>query len=109
MNWVTIVLGAALFLAPFVTGYSGTPMALWTNLVMGAVIAVLGYKQWYKWAAGAGLVTLVAPWVLGFGGVIAAMWSCLILGCAVALLAGYRGFFAARNAQTSSNAQHHAV
>lgn len=94
MNWVTIIAGVALFLAPFVFGYSGNPAALWTSLVMGVVIAVLGYLKAYKWAAGMGVVTFVAPWILGFSGIGAALWSCLIVGGLVAILAGYSGFLA---------------
>ena len=108
MNWVTIVLGAALCLAPFVLGYSATPVALWTSLIMGVVIGVLGYVKQYKWAAGVGLLTAIAPWVLGFSGIAAALWSCLILGVAVALLAGYQGFFAEKRIEGGSG-QHHAA
>ena len=93
MNWIVIISGVALLVAPFVFGYSGMPMALWTSLIMGVVITFLGFKQFYKWAAGMGILTFIAPWILCFSGVGAALWSCLILGGAVALLAGYRGFF----------------
>lgn len=99
MNWVTIISGVVLFLAPFVFGYSGQPAALWTSLVMGAVIAILGFMQSYKWAAGAGVVTFVAPWILGFSGISAALWSCLIVGALVAILAGIRGFSQAGSVQ----------
>lgn len=92
MNWVTMVGGAALFLAPFISGYTGTPAALWTNLIMGMVIAVLGYMKNYKWAAIAGLLTFVTPWVLGFSGVSAAQWNCLIIGGVIAIADGYQGF-----------------
>jgi hypothetical protein len=98
MNWVTIVAGALLFIAPFLTGYSGTPWALWTSLVMGVVIVALGFMQSYKWAAIAGVVTFFAPWVLGFNGIGAALWTCLIVGGVVAIMDGYRGFFLVRPA-----------
>jgi hypothetical protein len=108
MNWVTIVLGVALFLAPFVFGYSGTPWALWTSLILGTVVAILGYKQTYKAAAIVGLVVFVAPWILGFSGVPGALWSYLLLGGAVALLAGYRGFISEKETQAGS-VRHHAA
>ena len=97
-KWVTIISGALLFLAPFVFGYSGTPVALWTSVIMGVLMVVLGFLGSvlsYKWAAGAGVVTFVAPLVLGFSGISTALWSCLILGGLVILLAGYYGFFSA--------------
>jgi hypothetical protein len=59
--WVTLIGGVVLFLVPFITGYSGTPTAFWIWLIMGMVIAALGYLKNYKWAAGAGLITLIAP------------------------------------------------
>lgn len=92
MNWVTMVGGAALFLAPFISGYTGTPAALWTNLILGVVIAVLGYRKNYKWAALAGLLTLVAPRVFGFSDVGAAVWNCVSIGSVIAIADGYQGF-----------------
>lgn len=94
MNIVSIVCGAVLFLSPFIFGYSGTATALWTGLVLGAVIAVLGYLKIYKWAAIAGLAAFISPWVLGFSEIGAALWISLIVGAVVALGAGYLGFFA---------------
>lgn len=105
MNWITIILGVALFVAPFVMGYSGAPLALWTSLILGAVVALLGYMKSYKVAAVLGLVVFVAPWVLGFSGVSSAFWSCLLLGGGVALLAGYQGFFGQAGAG-AGGAQH---
>ena len=95
-KWVTIISGALLILAPFVLGYSGTSVALWTSVIMGVLMVILGFLGSvlsYKWAAGAGVVTFVAPLVLGFSGISTALWSCLILGGLVILLAGYYGFF----------------
>jgi len=93
MNWVTMIGGAALFLAPFISGYTGTPAALWTNLIMGVVIAVLGYMKNYKWAAIAGLLTAVAPWVFGFSAVSAAVWNCVTIGGMIAIADRHQGFF----------------
>jgi hypothetical protein len=93
MNWVTMIGGAVLFLAPFISGYTGTPAALWTNLIMGVVIAILGYMKNYKWAAIAGMLTFVAPWVLGFSTVSAAVWNCRVIGGVIAIADGYQAFF----------------
>ena len=105
MNWVTIVLGVLLFLAPFVTGYNGTPWALWTSLILGAGIAFLGYKKSYKAAAIVGLIVFLAPWIFGFGAVAGAALSCRLLGGAVVLLAGYKGFFG-RESPEAGRVQH---
>jgi lysylphosphatidylglycerol synthetase-like protein (DUF2156 family) len=93
MNWITMVGGAALFLAPFISSYTSTPAALWTSLIMGVVIAVLGYTKKHKWAAIAGLLTVVTPWVFGFSGVSAALWNCVIIGGVITIADGYQGFF----------------
>jgi len=106
MNWVTAILGIALAIAPFVFGYTSTPWALWTSLILGVVVAILGYKHSYKAAAILGLVVFLAPWVLGFSGVSGAAWVCWILGGAVAILAGIRGFFS-KEAGRTGNVQPH--
>ncbi len=108
MKWITVILGVALFLAPFVLGYSDNSRALWTSLIMGAVIAVLGYAVQFKVAAVIGVLTFVAPWIIGFDGNDNALWSCLVVGAATVLLTGYQGFFAQSNAETGSVQQRQA-
>jgi hypothetical protein len=93
MNWATAIAGLVMVVAPFLFGYSGNPAAVWTSLILGVIIAVLGYLKYFKWATLAGVVTLVAPFILGFNGVGAALWTCLVVGAVVTLLAGYQGFF----------------
>jgi len=105
MKWVTVVLGVALFLSPFVAGFSGTPGALWPGLIFGAAIAFLGYKSSYKAAAIVGLLVFLAPWIFGFGAVPAAALICRLLGGAVVLLAGYQGFFGQKKAAASMQHQ----
>ena len=82
-----------LYFSPFISGYAGMAAALWTNLIMGVVIAVLGYRKSYKWAAIAGLLTVVSPWVFGFSAVNAAVWNCVTIGGVIAIADGYQGFF----------------
>ncbi len=94
MNYATAICGVAMIVAPFVFSYTGNPAALWTSLILGVIIAVLGYLRSYKWTTAAGLITLVAPFLFGFSAVSAAVWTCVVLGALVTLLAGYEGFFA---------------
>jgi hypothetical protein len=35
--------GIVLFFAPFALGFSGNPLALWTCMIMSAILAVLGF------------------------------------------------------------------
>ncbi len=107
MNWVTAVSGMAIIMAPFVFGYSANPASLWTSLIMGVMLAVLGYLKAYRWATAAGGILLVAPFVLGFNEVGAALWTCLVVGAVVTLLAGYQGFFS-EEAESGETQQDHA-
>jgi hypothetical protein len=90
MNWVTAICGVVMVIAPFLFGYSGNPTALWTSLIIGIVIAVLGYLKSYKWTTAAGILTLLAGFVLGYSGVGAAASTYLAVGSLVTLLAGYQ-------------------
>ncbi len=107
MNWVTAIAGLVMIMAPFLFGYTGNPAALWTSLIMGIILPVLGYLKAYKWATAAGVILLVAPFILGFNGVDAAMWTCLVVGAVVTLLAGYQGFFS-EEAESGETQQDHA-
>ncbi|HEX9076689.1 MAG TPA: SPW repeat protein [Anaerolineae bacterium] len=43
MNWLVFLSGIVLFFAPFALGFSGNPLALWTCMIMSAILAVLGF------------------------------------------------------------------
>ncbi len=45
MNWITLILGIVLFFAPFAFGCSGNPAALWTSMLMSALLAVLAFVK----------------------------------------------------------------
>ncbi len=46
LSWVNAVLGLWLIIAPFILTYSGTAAAMWNDIVVGLVVAVLA-----AWAA----------------------------------------------------------
>lgn len=103
MYWITGLFGLAFIIAPFVMGYSNTPAALWSSIILGAIVfLVSAYKAWAKdeamWeymvAAIVGLLAVFAPFVLGFSALTMALWTSIILGGLLAFLAGYEGFFA---------------
>ncbi len=102
--WLTIV-GLGLIAAPFVLGYRTDPAALWSDVLLGALIAtVSSYKaaardraRWEYWVVGvAGLLAVAAPFVLGFlvkGAAVwagVAMWTSVILGGVAATIAAYQ-------------------
>jgi len=46
LDWINVVLGVWLILAPFVLGYSAIVAAMWNDIIVGIVVAVLAV-----WAA----------------------------------------------------------
>ncbi len=91
LNWINVILGAVLFAAPFLFSYSGNTAALWSSLILGVLIAALGYLKSYRWAAGMGAIAFIASFILGLTG--PGFWTCLLVGAAVAILDGYEGWF----------------
>jgi hypothetical protein len=87
-----LILGAFLFLSPWIFGLGGT--AAENANIAGIVIAALAiaalaaFAVWEEWLnLVVGLWTLVSPWVLGFHAETKAMTISVIVGAAVAILA----------------------
>jgi hypothetical protein len=87
-----LILGAVLFLSPWIFG-SDTTIASQNAFISGLAIAVLAiaaltaFAVWEEWLnLIVGLWVLVSPWVLGFQGT-RAMTVHVIIGAAVAILA----------------------
>ncbi len=102
-DWANMVLGAALFVSPWVLGFAGETAPAWNAWVCGAVIAalavvaLLSFAEWQEWInAALGLWVAVSPWLLGFAALSAALWTHLILGVLVAALATWRAWSAHR-------------
>jgi hypothetical protein len=101
MYWLTGILGLLLILAPFVLGYTIDSVALWSNVILGAIVvaasAIKGFfpdqTHWEYWVAGImGILAIIAPFVLHFSTVATALWASIILGIIVAVLSGYEVF-----------------
>lgn len=101
MYWLTAILGVALGVAPFVLGYQDNTAAMWTSIVIGAVIVILSAlegmdstkRTWEYWAAAvAGLIAIAAPFVFGFSTITMAMWATVGIGLVVLLVSGYEVF-----------------
>ncbi|MDA8230631.1 MAG: SPW repeat protein [Magnetospirillum sp.] len=95
-DWVNLVLGVWLFIAPWALGYSGSPAPAWNSWIFGVVIAVLSiaalvqFALWEEWVnVVIGVWLLISPWVLGFaatpGG--ATTWNQVVIGIVVGLVA----------------------
>lgn len=103
---INVVLGLWLVIAPFLLGYSGLTAALWNDVLIGALIAILaGIRtakplqqegiSWTNVVLGAWLI--VAPFVLGYGAAQAesaarvAQSNDIIVGLVVVVLASWSG------------------
>jgi VIT1/CCC1 family predicted Fe2+/Mn2+ transporter len=107
MKRVNVILGAALFLAPFVLGYSDNTEALLTSLILGVIIGVLSFYGEFEVSAAFGAVAFIAPWVIGFDGESSALWSFLLLGGATALLNSFIDFVNVEGAELARLLQQH--
>lgn len=96
MYLLTGFLGLALIAAPYFFGYSGDMLALWTSLIVGAVLIIASIfegiaadkERWEYWVVGAvGVAAIFAPFVLGFTAPGAALWTMVIIGMAAVLTA----------------------
>lgn len=102
MYWLTGILGALFVIAPFALGYRDNSYAMWTSVILGAVVLLAsiweGYDahkgKWEYWVVGiAGILAVIAPFVFGFTTITLAMWTAIILGVLMLLLGGYEVFF----------------
>ncbi|MDQ8699407.1 SPW repeat protein [Hyphomicrobium sp. LHD-15] len=91
---VNFLLGVALFLSPFVLGFSTERAPSFNAHIIGALIAILAlatilaFQAWEEWInAVLGLWLIVAPWVLGFNGHEAAKLTHVLIGVATLVLA----------------------
>lgn len=91
---IAALFGVWLFVSPFVVGASGAH--LWNDVVVGAVVAILGAYSGYTRAGSrgaSGLVTLLGLWSIVtpfvYAGGSGMLWSDVISGIVVAVLAGY--------------------
>lgn len=101
MYWVTGISGLLLVVAPFILGFSSSPVALWSSLILGAAVLVMSVikaiaqdtANWEYWVAGiAGLLAIIAPFILGFSALSTALGTSIVLGVVIAILAGYQIF-----------------
>jgi hypothetical protein len=107
-SWTTLVVGLWLIAAPFVLGYRGVTAAVYEDVILGIVIALLALWRAtgddtpamasVSWlAAAAGFWVVIAPFVLGytplapgFTATTAAVYNDVIVGLAVLILSVWR-------------------
>ncbi|NNM75187.1 SPW repeat protein [Enterovirga aerilata] len=94
MNIVNAIVGAGLFLSPWLFGFSDHQTASWNAWTVGLLVAIVAvaavaqlqaWEEWVNLALGAWLI--VSPWILGFTALASAFWCTLAAGLVVAVLA----------------------
>ncbi|MFI9817403.1 SPW repeat protein [Saccharothrix variisporea] len=85
-DWAEVVIGALVLLSPLVVETSNA--AMWTMIVLGALIAIDGlaslampamvYGEWFQMLLGA--LLFISPWVMGYSDLMAASWVSWIGG-----------------------------
>ncbi len=110
MYWIITALGGLLFIAPFVLGFSANAAALWTCIILGAVVAVAaGYQavtkddaRWEFVVAGiAGVLAVLNPFILNFSNNATPTWTSVILGVIVTVLAGWNYYQSSETTKTA--------
>lgn len=110
-DWSILVLGAVLFLAPWLFGTTSTVVGSWNAWIVGIVFVVVSLLALarpsafgYEWIGIlAGVWLFFAPWFLGFAAVGAAAWTAWIIGILVVALALGK-LQEVRNLQTQTSA-----
>jgi len=90
-SWVNILLGILVIISPFILGFHSSS-AVWSNVVVGALVGILAIVRWGMHQPGwswlnliLGIWLVISPFVFFLSG--AAMWNNVILGIIVAALA----------------------
>jgi hypothetical protein len=96
-SWVNILLGIWVVISPFVLTIH-SPKAVWSNVVTGAVVAILAVLRSSMHRAGwswlnliLGIWLVLSPFVLLAGGV--AMWNNVVLGIIISASALNHTYF----------------
>jgi hypothetical protein len=91
---VNLLLGAWLFVSPWVLGFNTAGIVATNAWVFGIIIAglalsaILAYQQWEEWLEAAiGIWIFVSPWMLKVAGNPRILWSSLIVGALLVILA----------------------
>ncbi|PRY34360.1 SPW repeat protein [Umezawaea tangerina] len=110
-DWAEVVLGVVVLLTPTVA--DTTTGAMWTMIVLGALIAIDGlvslaapavvYGEWFQIVLGA--LLFISPWVIGYSDLTGAAWTSWVAGVLTAA-AGAVALPAANAAHSGLAGQH---
>jgi|SRR6516165_5262247 len=97
-DWVSLVLGVLLFLAPWVFGTATNGASSWDAWIIGVigVILALGALALPRTASLTegisvilGVLLFISPWILGFASLSSAAWTAWIIGVLFVLVNGW--------------------
>jgi hypothetical protein len=94
VSWINIVLGIWVIISPFVVQFMHFPAAMWNNVIVGIVIAILAIirtsvprQTGWSWVnVILGIWMIISPFALG-AMTTAVLWNNIILGIVIALIA----------------------
>lgn len=91
---LSFLLGAGLFLSPWLFGFAVEANAALNAHIVGAVIAVMAvsalfaFQTWEEWVSGLlGAWLVISPWFLGFSSTMAPTLTHVVFGIAAIILA----------------------
>ena len=71
---LNVILGAILFVSPWVFGFASDRLAAWNAMASAAVVigvavtALLAFAEWEEWVEFVlGLWIIISPWLIGYG------------------------------------------
>lgn len=89
-DWVNLILGVWLFVAPFFGLVALTSMPAWNGYIFGVIIAVLSIwalaqpRAWEEWTnLVIGVWLILSPFILGYTTSTAIMWNHIVIGLIV--------------------------
>ncbi|HEY7000178.1 MAG TPA: SPW repeat protein [Candidatus Udaeobacter sp.] len=93
-SWLNVLLGIWVIISPFVVQFARLPAAMWNNVIVGIVIAILALIRTstprqigWSWANGIlGIWMIISPFALGTM-TTAILWNNIILGIVIAIVA----------------------
>jgi len=101
MYLLTGLVGLIALAAPFVLGFTGNTAALWTNLIVGAVLLIASVAEAFEqdrdnleyWVAAIfGIGAISAPFAFSYTDHTQALWTSIGVGVLAIVAAGLRFF-----------------
>ena len=97
-DWVSLVLGVILFIAPWIFGTAAHGTSSWDAWILGIIgvvlaliaLAMVSASTVTEWIAVVlGVVLFISPWVFGFATLGAAAWPAWIIGVLFVIVNGW--------------------